>query len=314
VKTEISVLDPETGEPIVKDSKLPKPNEDVDKDKYAFILRKSVYQNKSQLLQEERSSEIDVKNLGLWDLLKRHLRHYLYHIFQDVPVTLESPFEPLVIYFDELKEVATAAVEGEDAASRLAREDLKLLLDTISGGSSGDAKLDKYFKMRDGYKRQTPETIQFEDLWTVFRPGMLVYGKPFQDEDQVFIVKDTRLVWPVGDDSHTGKSYQPWELEAWSYDWSGQSFRRTLFTLRFEEFEGHRPLTSLPFFPLDVHSRRDEICANLIQRGKKFRAVCEATKGQRLFEYDSNAILERKGFTITGGDVCALLSSSESSA
>lgn len=41
---------------------------------------------------------------------------------------------------------------------------LNLLLDAVLSGSSGGKKLDKCFEM---YYKKEPDTIQFEDLWTI---------------------------------------------------------------------------------------------------------------------------------------------------
>lgn len=286
VKIVITFRDPETNEPVVKDSKPQTAgDEDKDKDKYAFVLNKIVYEKDSF---HKPKSEIDIKNMELWSLLKKHLGHYPYHTFRDLPVVLFSPFEPIVLYFDRLIEVAADAKTAEDAKEKKAGEDLELLLNTISGGKSGDEQLDKYFKMRPGYKKQSPETVQFEDLWTVFTPGMLVYGRPFQDQDQVFVVKDNNMTWP--------QKTSPWELEAWSYDWNNDSFSRTQYKLKFEDFDGHRPLTSLRFYPFHLHSDYEAIRAKLIKRGNRFREICQANKNSRLFVYRGKAMIEKKGF------------------
>ncbi|RTE84375.1 hypothetical protein BHE90_001007 [Fusarium euwallaceae] len=297
VKIVINRTDPETGEPIEEDSKLRKAKDkDQDAEKYAFILRKCIYETKYSPFPADNNSEIDITNPELWNLLKENLAHHPYHIFRDSPVTLNSPYEAIVFHWDELRAEANKVVEDE--VKKRARADLGLLLDTISGGSSGDERLDKYFKMRPNYTKQQPGTVQFEDLWTVFRPGMLVYGHPFQNEDQVLIVKDNSRAWPW--QNHTrrgGNEFAPWELDAWSYDWKDGSFRRTEFTLTFEYFDGHLPLTSLPFYPFDLHPKHDAVRRQLIKRGKQFRSICESKEGSRLFEYSGQSILEKKGFS-----------------
>lgn len=299
----VSRRNPATGEPIEEDSKLQTVKHEDEK-KRAFVLRKKVFDDKFAKFQNDNSSEIDIINPDLWNLLKKHLGDYPYHIFRDSPVTLYSPYENIVFEFDALRAASQHSPQDETEAMRVAREDLGRLLNVISGGDSGDAKLDKYFKMRPNYKRPNqlnkaePETIQFTDLWTVFPPGTLVYGRPFQNEHQVFVVKDNAFPWPERSTRLTfGRQYDPWELDAWTYDWKDGSFRRSDFTLKFEEFEGHLPLTSLPYYPFDMKSDSDAIRKDLIQRGHKFRAVCEAKEGQRLFEYGGLAISEHKGFS-----------------
>ncbi|KAF5229970.1 hypothetical protein FAUST_10062 [Fusarium austroamericanum] len=302
VKLVISKTDPDTGEIIQDDSKVLKTNDnDEDKDKYAFTLRKMVQDNDKS---RETSSEIDIINPGLWTLLKENLGHCPYHTFRDSPVTLESPYESIVYEFDTLVEVAQA--EPSDEADKTARDDLNLLLKTISSGSSGDERLDKYFKARPGYKKQKPETIQFEDLWTVFPPGTLVYGHPFQNQPQVFVVKDCFRPWPwqrPDKRARGGARPDTWELDAWSYDWIDGSFSRCLFVINFDHFEGHLPLTSLPYYPFELHPQLEAKKAELIERGRVFRKICEAKQGSKLFEYRGRALLEKKGLSISNQDM-----------
>ncbi|KAI2620662.1 P-loop containing nucleoside triphosphate hydrolase protein [Hypomontagnella submonticulosa] len=279
--------DPETGERVERqdNSNNLKPEEAGD---YGFILRKAVH---DRFPDEEGSSEIDIVNPHLWDLLKEHLGDYPYHLFRASPVTLQSPYEAIVFGWDVLEKAANQ--DGKDEEDKRAREDLKVLLSILSSGLSGDAKLFKYFKIRDVCLRE--KTIQFNDLWTLFPPGTMVYGKPFQNEDQVFFVRDNVRPWPEHSDSPPKLS--PWELECWTYDWKGEKFQRTGFTLVFEHFVGQRPITALPYYPFEEHPNRDSVRDALIKRGKIFRKLCTADKGSRLFEYDGDAIFGKKGFT-----------------
>lgn len=240
------------------------------------------------------SSEIEILNLNLWGLLKEHLGDYPYHTFRESPVTLDSPYEAIVFNFDALEGVEKETPKDDD--DKLAREDLGRLLRAISGGSSGDQKLDKYFKLRPTYRSSA--TITFQDLWTVFPPGTLVYGRPFQNEHQVFVVKDNALTWPLKDQQRSGgRDYYPWKLEAWSYDWRDGTFRRTDYTLLFEQFEGHLPLTMLPYYPLHLHQEQEKVRQELVERGKRFRRYCQAKEGERLFEYQGKAVSEKTGFS-----------------
>ncbi|RBR11911.1 uncharacterized protein FIESC28_08796 [Fusarium coffeatum] len=301
VKLIISKTDPETGEIVQDDSKVLKTNDkDEDRDRYAFALRKMVQDNDNS---RQISSEIDIINLDLWALLKERLSYYPYHLYRDSPVTLWSPYESLVFEFDAL--MAMSQVEPTSDTDKRAREDLKLLLDTISGGSSGDERLDKYFKARQNYKKQKPETVQFEDLWTVFQPGTLVYGQPFQGQPQVFVVKDNFRPWPwqrPDKKARGGTRPDTWELDAWSYDWRDGSFSRCLFVLNFDHFEGHLPLTSLPYYPFELHPEYEAKRAELIARGRDFRKICEAKQGSRLFDYRGRSVIEKKGLAVARQD------------
>lgn len=258
---------------------------------HAIVLRKTIY---SKYSSDNGTSEIDILDSNLWELLKDYLGHYPYHIFRGSPVTLRSPYEAIVFEWDTL--AAAAAEIPKDDKDRQTREDLKHLLDIISGGSSGDEKLDSYFKVRNVYKEQN--NVRFEDLWTIFPPGTLVYGKPFQEQDQLFLVYDNDTIWPELD--HVTQKQLPWNMTCWIYDWSGEQFKRMAYTLQIEHFEGHRPITALPFYPFNQQLpevQYDSIKEKLVARGRDFRMLCEAKDGSRLFEYKGIAIPEARSFT-----------------
>ncbi|PNP47425.1 hypothetical protein TGAMA5MH_01244 [Trichoderma gamsii] len=283
-----AIKDRETGERV----ELPDKSQNVkpdDRINIAFILKKTLHNKFSE---EEDTSEIDIINLKLWELLKEHLGSHPYHFFRGSPVTLFSPFEAIIHEWKILEEAA--AQRPKDDEDRQAREDLKTLLNIISSGSSGDAKLDKYFKVRDLSLEES--TVQFDDLWTIFPPGTMVYGKSFQDQDQVFIVQDSRYSWPEHND-HPPQDL-PWKLDCWTYDWNGEKFQRTAFTLLFEPYDGHKPIKALPYYPFSLKAAEDKsIKKALIERGKRFRSLCTAKEGSQLFEYSGQTIFGKKGFS-----------------
>ncbi|KAK7947808.1 aaa family atpase [Apiospora aurea] len=273
------------GEPIETEGEVQKP---PDSQEHAFTLKKTVYP-KTTPGEDSGMSEIDVVNLGLWELLREHLGWYPYHVFRDAPTTVYSPYEPIVFEWERLQQAASQS--PKDDKDKQAREDLKLLLDTISSGSSGDAKLDKYFKERRN-RKPGADLIRYDDLWTVFPPGTLIYGKPFQGQDQVFVVRDNLWPWPT---NRGAGEDQFWNLEVWSYDWKNTTFGRISFFLTFKKFDGLVPLTTLEYYPFQLHREYDAVWKRLVGRGKKFKSLCRAET--RLFEYDGKAVLEKKGFS-----------------
>ncbi|PKY01736.1 P-loop containing nucleoside triphosphate hydrolase protein, partial [Aspergillus campestris IBT 28561] len=284
VKILTKINDPQTGVPVEKpeESKISEPEANTD---HAFVLKKTIEDKSSSA---EDSSEIDIISIDLWELLREHLKDYPYHIFQDSPVTLYSPYEAIVSRWDVLQAAST-----EVGTNTQAREDLKLLLDTISGGSSGDPRLDKYFKVRDTYTKE--KAIKFEDLWTIFPPGTLVFGKPFQNEPQVFIVQDSTRAWP--DKLAYPQRLASWQLNCWTYDWTGSKFQRTPFVIVFEPYEGLKPIIALPYYPFERHLERNTIEKQLVARGKEFYRLCTANEASRLFIYRGNSIFGKKGFS-----------------
>ena len=253
----------------------------------AFILRKIVDN------EEDNEGELEIVSRDLWSLLKTLLSQYPYHTFQGDPATIDSPYEGLILNWEKLEKAAneTSPDEKDDQA----RKDLKLLLDTISSGS-GDPKLDKYFKTRESNREQN--YVTFESLWTLFAPGTLVYGKPFLGQDQVFIVQDTMNPWP-----RSGRQTSTWSLQCWTYDYDGKTFKRVALRLDFENFEGTRPISSLPYYPLDYHQEPKILKKCLVERGAKYRDLCTAKPESRMFDYKGDVVFGKRGFPgVTGDD------------
>ncbi|KAH8204871.1 hypothetical protein TruAng_000910 [Truncatella angustata] len=288
VKIVVQKVDPNTGERIEHHTEA-ESSEDDSSEARAFTVKKVVYDKFGT--GNRMSSEIDIKNPALWELLKKTLGHYPYHIFRGPPVTLNSPFAPLVFNWDVLAQ--EAARPEKDHTDKVALGDLKLLLEFVSSATSGDEKLVKYFQSRDTYLKQG--SVQFDDLWTIFPPGSLIYGKPFQGQHQVFVVQGNKYTWPRRDEEKS--QYVSWKFAAWTYDWTGREFERTRFTIAIEPFDGHRPIASLQYHPFDAHPDRQSIEQKLVERGKRFREFCTATGGGRLFDYTGWVICGRKGLS-----------------
>lgn len=269
---------------------------DKDKDTHnvAFTLRKFVYGDRGNGRDDLNYSVIDVHDNDLWELLKHQLSYYPYHLFQGGPTTLFSPFESLIHNWEELRELSEPSGEATPVGTAGSRSDLKQLLDTVQLDGSGDEKLDRYFKLRTAAKEQG--TVTFQNLWTLFPPGTLVYGKPFQGRPGVFLVQDNICTWPetvaVG-----GQLDNSWNLACWVYDWDGKQFSRSALRLKFEHFDGQTSIVSLPYYPWDYVEEKGQIRDELIARGKKFRYLCKKVEGSRMFDYKGTAILGRKGFS-----------------
>jgi hypothetical protein len=293
VKILISRIDPKTGER--KDyppSDLSSETNSVNVDTHALTLRKYIDEDP-----EENAGEIEITSQDLWTLLKKHLGHHPYHTFRGPPVVLNSPYQALVFNWEILKKVSEEL--AEDDANKKAKYELKNLLETISSGS-GDAKLDKYFKTRESNKVQN--SVTFDTLWTLFPPGTLVYGKPFQEQDQVFIVQDNIRTWPVKWPERAHRGNVTWSILCWIYDWDGTTFRQMSLELVFEHFDGLKPIVSLLYYPLEFNENSRNIKTLLIERGAAYKRFCTTKEGSRMFDYNGEAIFVKRGFSGVQGD------------
>jgi hypothetical protein len=245
--------------------------------------------------------ELEIRSPGLRKLLRSLLPHHPGHEFIGNTLVLQSPYAPLIFNWDLLWEAANLS-EGvtQFEEEREARSDLKQLLQTIKQGS-GDDRLDSYLKIRDDLVKQ--DIITFEALWTIFPPGTTVYGRPFskkddEELDQIFVTLPS-MYWPWRDEEPHSRSKPPsWPLTCFMYDHDGINFARRTVQLRIEPFEGPKPIISLSCFPLDAmkEDERENIQNRLLNRGRKFRQICQGNKNGRMFQYDGDAIFEQSGF------------------
>jgi hypothetical protein len=261
---------------------------------HAFTIRKFL----DPKTNEFSRSEVDIEARGLRVLLKEKLTHYPGHLWDSDPVNIQDNFAPIVHNWDMLQEEARRT-DNKSNDQEQARRDLKELLATIST-SSGNAKLDQYFKTRESHINN--KTITYDTLWTIFPPGCLVYATPFLGHPQVFIVASGLLGFPLAQ----GKHDIPWSLVCWSYDWDGSKFGRKAYKFEFEAFAGSKAINTLPCYPLDYYTGEgceddlEALKARLVDRGRKFREFCIAGKGKQMFTYKGIALSHGAGINTIG--------------
>ncbi|KAF2232959.1 P-loop containing nucleoside triphosphate hydrolase protein [Viridothelium virens] len=277
VKILYNSVNPKTGEREDQLSdKIPEKESSNEEDsQHAFVLRKLICDKEA-----DNVSEIEIKSDGLWKLLGQCLGSIPGHNFGGKPVTLESPYPQLIYEWDNLQ--TSAKEQAADDDEKQNRSDLQLLLDTIQKGG-GDPVLETFFKDRDACREQ--KTIVFDNLWTLFKPGILVYGRPFQDQHQLFLVH------------HVLRRKKIFNVICYTYDWNGHQFKRMSVKLEIKSFDRQKPIESLPFYPFEYHDDQDKVLQKLKENGTRYHEVCTVKEGARMFNYKGSAIYLRKGFT-----------------
>lgn len=196
-----------------------------------------------------------------------------------------SPYEALIYSWGEA--IAESQKIVEDEEDQQARRDLKELLRILST-SSGDEKLDRYFKDRPIFEKE--KSITHDSLWTLFPPGTLVLAKPVLDQPQILCTESSY----GGSDS--------FRLTCFCLDWNGFEFNRVPLELRIAAWGEHRKsINELPFYPLQYYKlsdmtpeeSRQQLETKLIARGKKYHQFCIAEKGRQMFNYDGNVFFDR---------------------
>lgn len=293
VRVVMSRIDPRTGEQKDFDSELAPTGADKTRNvEYVSVLRKTLSSD------GRNRGCIELNDEELLALLRKLLRQYPDHCFLGDIVSLRTPYEALIMNWDLLWE--ESGKEGSDEKEKQARLDLREVLKAILSGS-GSSKLDLYLEMRDSLKSQ--RSITFESLWTIFPPGTIVYGRLFLKYDQVFMVHDNVQLWPRAGWTERSGSPRKWKLKCWIYDYTGRAFSRRVVTLYFGEFEGTKPISSLPYYPLEEHTNRAEVRARLLESGKLFRQYCTAKEEDRIYKYNGEAVFDGKGFRGVKSDI-----------
>ena len=107
--------------------------------------------------------------------------------------------------------------------------------------------------------------ITFNALWTIFKPGDLLYRKDIHGRDCVEIVDD--MYYGNNNDRRAFK------VESKMICWDGKQFGYGLACGWFYDFSGTMSVMDLPAMPLDIHPDRVAIKARMMKRGEKFQQL-----------------------------------------
>ncbi|KAI1270666.1 hypothetical protein F5Y18DRAFT_434937 [Xylariaceae sp. FL1019] len=258
----------------------------------AFVFRKltGIRGSRRPDLAVASSSEFDIVFPPLQKLLGRITSRWGWA----EPVTrCSSPYMPLIYSWDEAWKEAWDPHQDESSDVQLARTDLREMLRIIHT-SSGDVRVDRYFKNRESFLSEG--TITHDALWTLFPPGTLIMARPCHGEPQVFVTDHCDGF--VSDDD-------TFDLVCFCFDWDGSRFKRVPFQLGIKGWGGDRKsVTWLPFYPLKFYEEEgldreqsiQNLRKNLIKRGIEYADLCRAEKGKQMFNYqDGDAFFHTGG-------------------
>ncbi|KXT09858.1 hypothetical protein AC579_6750 [Pseudocercospora musae] len=268
--------------------KTPQEKDSEVRSEQAVLLRKV-------LDDRDLHGEIEIHDPALKALLRKLLWHYPRHWAVEGTEDFTSPYEPLILNWDLLWAESGKECEDESqTCAEEARQSLRQLLSAILQGS-GDAKLDSYLEAQQSLKKS--RHITFQALWTIFPPGALVWTQLFTAKDQILVVSGPKSrSWPREGGSLRPGQRVTWALNCMAYDFDGKGFRRKEVTIRFDAFEGIKPIASLPACPLDIlqNPRREDIRSRLLKRGKLFRRYCTVDGNENMYTYTGSALVKRQ--------------------
>ena len=195
----------------------------------------------------------------------------LYHAVADyIPgITVESdmiifgqPFQPLYFYLDAMRDRASRMASSDEDQEDL--EDLVKFYEKWIQPS--------HERIRSKIRNRS---IDFNQLWALFKPGELICSKDEWDEPQIFYAcasayreggreygdnqddEDETKVRKMTQYITTLNLNQPKRFcfDCWNVRWdpSTKKFTRSLSTFKIVNFRGTRRIASLPYLPLDMY-------------------------------------------------------------
>ena len=222
--------------------------------------------------------------------------------FESSTILIKSPFVDFIWFWDEL-ENACQPMDTDPAEESLARGDLKQVMALIRKSA-----IEPYFKMREASLAEgSSATIPYEYLWTIYRPGTMVYAKSYLDEWQMFeVINCARPIIGLGDNDSknpakfTGRRFL---VTGAAFDWDGSRFYvyEYDFYIKRDNKKGEVPMQiqALEIFPTtyyrnDTESDDRKLRADLVQRGRKFWQFCNIESDDIQCNYEG-AVLVSSG-------------------
>lgn len=210
---------------------------------------------------KQEKVKIEIKSSDLVELMRNTMQKMIEHeavvsAWKETPVTVDMSKNRVIIIhcLDDLR----AAAVAEDGQAK-AKEELACFL--------------RHFDIFDAESFEGPEAIRkdqqvpYHRVWMLFRPGSQVVAEPFRGSKQIFVVHGH-----VSEDSSC-------VISCWCYDWDGGALVRHYYDFKIAQYEGRKPITELPLFPInslhvDGENTDALLRATLIKRGKRFRDFC----------------------------------------
>ncbi|KAJ7255682.1 hypothetical protein C8J57DRAFT_1721711 [Mycena rebaudengoi] len=239
-------------------------------EKHILVVIRHFYRGEQEKV---RKTSVEVYSGHLRKILAKVIDHYPGISFHTKHISLTLPVESLYHYLSELRAEAQTLREGS-----MELEHLNILLNFIEA---------QFATTIEQVNNLLPQNlISYETLWTLFRPGTIIHSK-IRGYDRAFKLQSYYTVPCVG--FYQNGTY---------VDYDGQNFGTRQETLKIPPFEGSAHISTLPFAPLEMRTRKDEIRTALMKRGKRFQMMKEQCHG----EYVGVAIEQgqNKKFSING--------------
>jgi hypothetical protein len=195
-------------------------------------------------------------------------------------VEIDLPAYCLFFHRKELEEEGTKRFKDDEEG----QAHLRVLLEYI------DDTLEDEFRSYRRAITSEAKAINYEHLWTIFKPGTTVYLK-FLVQPRAF--KLLSFFYCNGDDAGLGLSVE-------FVDYNGEMFGTRTTEFRIPKYSGTLRCDQLNVKPLDMLAEKDKIREYLIERGHRF----EKLVGQNFLQYSGVAVKRKdcgyERFNLTG--------------
>lgn len=209
------------------------------------------------------------------DIKSKHLRDALAKIMdgvKGVSLVQETAVVDPNMLFLYLEETRAYMKELKQQAKKETKKKAKKLADLKA------AQLKVLVKYLDTDYAETKKTlyplleanmITFDLLWALYKPNTIAYTSTYgnQDEPRAF-----KIEYATKESSFMKGQW--YSIEGRYLEYDGKSFGMGTMAAEVEFFKGVRKITSLGCYPLKYHREAEEVKAKLIERGKKFVALC----------------------------------------
>ena len=220
--------------------------ENAETARFAFLVRNKISYDSRKTLEID---SIIVQSPLLKEALGVVLEDYPGITTNLQRLVFRAPFQPFVHRWTKLVDVL------ETTTDETMRAHLKLFHKVL------------YEELKDAIAAKNDlvanGVITFEHLWTIFEPGVLVYGID-EGKERVFELQSASY-----QEDRSGVPYL--QLYCRGIDWDGDKFGSSSLYLSNFEFEGTKPITRLAYFPLGFHPHEQDLISRLTIRGKVFQ-------------------------------------------
>ncbi|KAI0909040.1 P-loop containing nucleoside triphosphate hydrolase protein [Ustulina deusta] len=228
-------------------------------EKYAFLVR-----NKKS---DDSRKKLEIDSIVIQSPLLKNVLHDVLKDYPGVTTTLSrlifcAPFTPFVHRRQQLVEALNREQDEET------KNHLTLLKDVLYD------ELKDVITATDDYTKN--KVVAFEQIWSIFPPGCLVYANQFGKPAAMRLVSGQFIEHKI-----LGLCFQ---LKCEWVDWNGSRFGYDVSPHLITAFQGTIPISNLEYFPLSYHPDGEGMKEALIARGRLFEMLAgyhyKSYKGQ----------------------------------